>query len=490
MALVSDLVNTPGSPEWWVKRLHKRLVARQPEIDFFEAYYTGDHPLPWLAPQARDEFRRILAMTRTNYMGLVIDAMVERLQVEGFRFGADSEADTDTWDIYQANNLDTDTDMAWLEAAITKQSYFYVAPNDKDQSRPHVWVEHPSQMIVEYKPGTNRRVRGAGLKVWGDDWTNEIHSVLQLDDGMIYKFKGERPEVGQDIRWAEREVTGEQPNGHRTNPLKEVTMVEVLNNPRLLAGGVSELYDLTDIQDRVNKTVADRLITQDYGAFPQKWISGWPDEDMDGNPNTLDIGRNRAVTTDVKETKFGQWDTAPLDPYSMAKREDVKDIASRSRTPAQYLLGEMSNVNGETLKASESGLVSKVRHRQRPFEESLEEAMRIARKAAGLPASSGARMETIWHDPQYRTQGELVDAVVKKLQAKIASLRQAREDVGYTPQQIAKLEQDDLDAGVDPVAAAILKNVGNGFGGGQPGQQPVIGGVGGNGAAGQPRVGE
>jgi hypothetical protein len=81
-----------------------------------------------------------------------------------------------------------------------------------------------------------------------------------------------------------------------------------------------------------------------------------------GQPDPpIDVGRDRMVTTDVAETKFGQWDAAPLDPYSAAKREDVKDIASPTRTPAQYLLGEMSNVNGETLKASESGLISKVR---------------------------------------------------------------------------------------------------------------------------------
>jgi hypothetical protein len=52
------------------------------------------------------------------------------------------------------------------------------------------------------------------------------------------------------------------------------------------------------------------------------------------------------VTTEVAETRFGQFEAAPLDPYSTAKREDVKDIASRTRTPAQYLLGEMANVSG------------------------------------------------------------------------------------------------------------------------------------------------
>jgi hypothetical protein len=233
-----------------------------------------------------------------------------------------------------------------------------------------------------------------------------------------------------------------------------VTLIEVPNNPRLLTGGVSELADLTDIQDRINKTLADRLITQDYGAFPQKWAVAWPSEDAQGHPNPpIDVGRNRMVTTETVETKFGQWDAAPLDPYSMAKREDVKDIASRSRTPAQYLLGEMSNVNGQTLKASESGLISKVRQRQQAPSASVEEAMRLARRAAGLPDVADSSMETIWRNPEFRTEGELTDSVVKKLQSGIASLRQAREDVGYTQTQIRRLEDDDASAAaLDPTA--------------------------------------
>lgn len=449
----------PQSPNWWLKRLFKQLVDRRDAVEFFNDYYSGNHPLPWLAPQARDEFRRVLRMTRSNYMGLVCDAQVERITIEGFRFGEDAEADKDSWRIFQANNLDSDSDMAILESAIAGQSYLQVAPNPKDATTPHIWVEHPSQAIVDFVPGTNRRDRAVSLKVWDDDWTQEIHATLQLP-GFIAKYKAKRPQSGavpENLDWDEREVTGESPNGQRTNPLKVVSMIEVPNNPRLLTGGVSELYDLTDIQDRINKTIADRLITQDYGAFPQKWATAWPEEDDEGNPTPgIDVGRNRMVTTEIKETKFGQWESAELDPYSNAKREDVHDVASRSRTPAQYLLGDMSNVNGETLKASESGLISKVKQRRRPIAEAFEEAMRIARAAAGLSQDGDARMETIFSNPEFRTEGELADATVKKLGAEIISVRQAREDLGYTATQIARLEEDDAARLADPLLEAAL----------------------------------
>lgn len=343
--------HVPLSPDWWVARLHAQLVVRRDAIDFYDAYYTGNHPLPWLAPQAREEFRRILAMTRSNYMGLVCDATAERITIEGFRFGDASDADEDTWRIFQANNLDSDSDQSILEALISGQSYLLVAPNPRDSSLPHVWVEHASQAIVEFEPGSGRRMRAAGLKVWDDDWTGEVCATLYLPGG-IYKYKARRPAVGSPTgpRWEQRTVAGER--WPAPNPLGVVPLVEIPNNPRLLTGGVSELSDVTDIQDRVNKTLADRLITQDYGAFPQKWAVAWPqfvDEAQTVATPPIDVGRDRMVTTEIAETKFGQWDSAPLDPYSAAKREDVKDIASRTRTPAQYLLGEMSNVNGEAV---------------------------------------------------------------------------------------------------------------------------------------------
>jgi len=344
-------------------------------------------------------------------MGLVVDAMVERQIVEGFRIGDELAADMPTWEIWQANNLDAYSDQILLEAAIGGCSFVLVAPADREGGLPLIFPEHPTQATVEYEPGSGRRRRAAGLKVWQDDWTGTQMATLYLP-GAIYKFQAPKPVAGavNEPRWEAREVRGE--TWPARNPLAQVPLVEVANNPRMLTGGVSELADVVCVQDRINKTLADRLMTQDFGAFPQKWAIGFPETDPDGNVNRVDVGRDRMVMSDAAETKFGQFESAPLDPYSMAKREDVKDIASRTRTPAQYLLGEMSNVNGETLKASESGLVSKVRQRNRTAGEGFEDGIRLARSAAGM-GSPDELIETKWRNPEFRTEGELVDSLVK-----------------------------------------------------------------------------
>jgi hypothetical protein len=408
------------SPAWWLDRMYKAICARRTIIDQYDDYYRGAPPqASWLPTQAREEFRRVMELTKSNYMGLVVDAVSERLRVEGFRIGGELGADAGTWRIWKANRLDARSDQAILEALINGMSYMLVAPNPADAGTPLVTIEHPAQAIISYVPGSDRRERAAGLKTWSDDWTGQLMATLYLPDG-LYKFATDRaPTPGvPTVRWQPRTVRGE--TWPAPNPLGVVPLTELSNNPRLLTGGESEIADVISIQDRIAKTIWDRLMTQDFGAFPQKWATGYPDSDGDGNQNRVDVGRDRMVTSDVADTKFGQWDAAPLAPLTEAKREDVKDIASRTRTPAQYLLGELTNVNGETLKAAESGLVSKCRQRTRTYGDDLEVTVGLIRAAAGLPEVE--QIETIWRDPQYRTEGELVDALVK-----MASLGVPRE---------------------------------------------------------------
>jgi hypothetical protein len=403
----------PLSPQWWLKKLYTALLKQREEFEFYDAYYRGvPSRLPWLTEQAQKDMKRLLSLTRSNYMGLVIDSMVERMQIVGFRINGAADADKKTWEIWQENAMDSGSDQVLLESAIGGCSFVLVAPNPQRPDRPLIVPEHPTQTIVAYESGTARRKRIAGLKVWQDEWTGRLFATLHLP-GLLFKFQTDKKPAGVELNnptWVERSVPGE------TWPMKtgydDIFLIEVMNNPRLLTGGVSEIADVTPIQDRVNKTLADRLMAQDYGAFPQKWATGFPAEDENGNPQRIDVGKDRMVTSEIAETKFGQWESAPLDPYSTAKREDIKDIASRTRTPAQYLLGEMSNVNGETLKASESGMVSKVRQRHRTAGEGFEETVRVARKLAGLGGEDQS-METMWNNPEFRTEGELVDALVK-----------------------------------------------------------------------------
>lgn len=471
-------VGDPLTPSWWVVRLYAQLMTRNARTKKFARYYNGDFDLPWLPAQAEAEFQRILKMTASNYMGLVVDAMVERMNLIGFRLATttDGSADPDIWRIWQYNALDSFYDQGLLEAAIHGAFYHLVAPNPKNAKNPLWFIEHPTQAIVEHVPGTNRRERAAGLKCWIDEWTGLVYATLYMPD-FIWKFQAKDPQasvaasgqIGGTLpgereltalarQWMPRRVDGEQ--WPARNPLGKVPLIESPNNPSLLFGGRSEIEDLISIQDRISKTLADRLMTQDYGAFPQRWASAWPKEDQSGTANQpVDVGRTRLLTTDIAETKFGQFDAAPLDPYSSAKQQDVVDIASRSRTPAHYLIAGMSNINGETLKASESGLVSKTVQRMGGHADPAQEAARLVREMAGSPVPDDVFIEVMWKNPEFRTQAETTDALIKMKQAAELPTVVVWEKWGATPTEVErwlKLREQERQDAIENDPAMLL----------------------------------
>ncbi|WP_369167785.1 phage portal protein [Streptomyces sp. R28] len=428
------------SPEWWRDRLYEKLSKRSEETKVFDDYYECEHPLPHLHEKARAPFRRLLQMSRANYMELVVDALVGRLEVAGFQSDVDATGDADqaAWALWQDNNLDGGSSLAFLEAAIRGNAYMLVSPDKRLGFR--ITPEHPTQVITEGKPGEPGEM-AAALKLWVDDWTSKLCCTVYLPD-RIYKFEAPEPKYGDTKKpqWVRREVAGEEWGGK--NVLGEVPFGELANRPRMLKPGASELRSVTGIQDRINKTIADRMMTQEFAAFPQKWVTGMeiPVDANGQDVEPFDVAVNKILMAEEDGARFGQFAAADLSGYLKAKEADVHDIAAITSTPPHYLLGSMVNLSAEALKAAEAGLIHKIYQRRRFLEEGLERTMRLA----GF-ASSQARI--VWKSPEWRTEGELVDALVK-----MSTLGVPREVLwerwGATPQEIErwrKLSEDALD---------------------------------------------
>lgn len=461
---------TPLTPEWWLRRLYKQVTARQAGLTLLDDYYRGAHPLPILHDRARTEFVRMLTLSRANYMQLVVDAAVERMHVDGFRVAG--QVNNEAWRVWQSNNLDSASEMVFLESLVGGTAYMLVDPADNGRGAPTVTVEHASQTIIAYQPGSRRR-RLAGLKVWDDDIADLLVACLYLP-GEVVTFAAPRPRV--KVTASTETVTGyrnvpatsalQAPTWERQdsmsgpNSLGMVPLVEFPNRPRMLDPGTSEMQSVIDIQDRINKTLADRMMAQEYGAFKQKWVTGFdiPTDDK-GNPiEPFRVAVDRMFMSESPDTTFGQFDSTDLKPYLDAIGEDVKAIAAIVSTPPHYLLGEMVNLSAEALKASEAALVSRVRRHMGHFEESLEDVVRLFLQADGSPLAADDAMETVWRNPEFRTESALVDALVK-----MSTLGVPKEALwerwGATPQQIDRwsklLRQTQLAAAATAMATAL-----------------------------------
>lgn len=418
------------TPDEWRNKLLKRLDDRATRIWRYVDYYEGRHNLKYTTQEFREAFGRLFSDYTENFCSLIPDAVEERLAVVGFRLGEDLEADKDANRIWQDNLLDSESQLCHSEALVKSEAAVMVSPYRSEWPNPNaplITVEDPLQVYVALDP-TNRRSRLTAIKRWTDE-DGHLRVTLYLPD-FIFKWRSEQKadefslsnwDQYVQARWARRQDTNDEGWPLR-NPLGVVPIVPFVNRPRLDRIGRSEIDEVMPIQDAVNQIVRNMLLATELAAFPQRYgINLEPElDEKTGQP----VERYKSSIKRLwlapppqdgePETKFGQFPAADMTPYIKAVEQRIQHIATITRTPPHYLLGSSGSFpSGESLKATETGLVAKVRRKQRHFGEAWEEVMRIAFRALGDPRQNATDAEAVWSDPESRTEAEHVDALVK-----------------------------------------------------------------------------
>lgn len=458
-------------PVLWLGALYPQLMSRERHMRTLDDYYSGIHPLPFLTEahnaKMQNEFRKMLEESKSNFMRLVVDAVEERMRVEGFRLSAGSsqQSDEDTWQIWQENGMDGESSVAILESLVKGVSYLSVWG---DGEKATIAVEDPTQTIVGYVPGSNYRKRAAALKVWVDEngdvranvYTAEGITKFVSSDGATAPspaivtdtadettFEGSKT-VGGSVRVdvAQQSDTPrwvELTSDFVANPHGVVPIVPLRNRPRLLHEGESEISDVVAIQNQINGFNFLLALAGYFGAHKQRWAVG---VSIALNPTTkkpmeLLSGADTLWQNENPNAKFGEFSQTDLAPYISAIEQKVLHIAVTTRTPRHYLIQEGQSPSGDAIKSAESGLTKKVERKFRTLGEGFEEALRIARKFSGL-GDSPSDSEVVWGDPTTRSDGEIVDAAVKKVQLGLIDRWQALEDIGYTQTQIERMRNE------------------------------------------------
>ena len=430
--------STPDTPDWWLIYLGKQLQADMPRLELLDRYMSGDHPLPEGHRRHRQTFRALQRHARTNYCGMVAEAVIERQHIDGFRT-SDGNTDAEAWRIFQANRLDAFSGLVHTAARTFGRGYVMVGPNPNDPTTPIISIEDPRQVIHAADPARFGVTRAA-LKVWTDDVTGDRHAVLQLQDGRVVYYvspKGQRRSPWSPASW--ELDTSEGDNGVATNPAGRVSIVPFVNRPRLGSMGLGEFEDVIDVQNRINNTILDRLVIAKMQAYRQRYATGLKDTDENGNPIDLDPGADLLWSVQDDKAKFGEFGETNMDGILKSIDADVRDISAVTRTPAHYMLADMANLSGDALQAAEIGLVAKTGIRNLHDGESWEDVMALAALTAGREADTQA--EVIWRDPQFRTVAELYDAAVKAQSAGVP-WRSRMELLRKTPQEIARMETE------------------------------------------------
>jgi hypothetical protein len=450
---------TPGTPEWWLDRLSRQLDDRTKLFKLYDDYYEGNHPLAFATSKYSEAFGDLFASFSDNWTAMVVQAKAERLRVEGIRIGDDTESDKDAWRIWQANELDSDSALNTTETLINGYGYMLVwaGADALDEDTPAITVEDPRQVTVAYVPGS-RRKRAAALKRWEDEEGYELAN-LYLPGG-LYKFRSMSKASSALVmpadwygmsRWAPREIPGEP--WPLPNPIGEVPIVEFQNDPRVRTGGVSEIRHVIPIQDGINKLTADMFIAAEFSAFRQRWATGIeiPVDPSTGKPiEAFKAAVDRIWASANDNTSFGEFSETNLQNYVKAIELLVQHVAAQTSTPRHYLFQSGQSPSGDAIKSAETGLVAKVLKKQLHLGERYEEVIRLAFRFLGDPRGNVRDSSLIWGDPESRTEGELVDALVK-----MASLGVPNEFLwerwGLSPLEIRRIKALRLEAVLEAV---------------------------------------
>jgi hypothetical protein len=425
----NDQITVPDlSPETWRDTLLAALKARQPEIARYDAYYRGKHRMAFTTAQFREVFGALFSAFSDNWCDLVVDATAERLRVDGFRFGPDSDGDQAAWEIWQRNGMDAESDLAHTDSI--KLGCVYALVGADDGGKATIQVEDATSAIVYVDPAQGKN-RLAGLRYWADEWGAE-HCALYTPT---------------EIWWWRREADNQKwlPDvGSGKNQLGVVQLIPLPNAPTLSNRlGRSDIDRVIPLQDAVNKLCGDMIVASEFAAFPQRWATGI---EIPQNPETGERmaanflgGADRIWAVEAETARFGNFQVSDLTSYTRAIEMLVQHVAAQTRTPPHYLLGAMGSFpSGESLKATETGLVAKVHRKQLSFGEGWEEALRLAFAVEGdQKRASMTDVETIWANPESRIVGETVDAAVKLTSIGVPRPA-AWEYVGASPQQIAR----------------------------------------------------
>jgi len=451
-----------GSPLWWVGHLEGEMNKRQSLIWLQEDYFAGRHKMTFASSAFREAFGQMLAAISDNWIPLVIGASCERLKPQGFRFGKDAKGDDEAWRIWQENQLDADAALAFTEAAKHGESYLLVWPAEDAKPRgifgrmfskrssepvPRITVEHPSQMIVA-REGGDRRRRAAAFKRWEEE-SGEIFGTLYLPDEIHYftrkdnGWKIRRPAAKNKLGVVPVVPLVNEPQMLPCYPPTALTQLPHGVNPHSHVGlGRSDQVDIVSTVDQINKLLSDAMVASEVAAFKQRWATGLevPEDEETGLPQEpFKAAVDRLWIGDGENVRFGEFAATDLSNYSGMIEQRIQSLAARTRTPPHYLLGQITNVSGDALKAAEAGLSSKTNAKKNSFGEGLEEAIRLAFAWMDDDRAMDLSSEVDWAPSEARSEAEYVDSLVKKMAFGVPK-EQLWADAGYSPQQIARFK--------------------------------------------------
>lgn len=421
------------------------LKAKRPTYQRYAKYYSGVHDLNFASEAWRDTFGKLLKRMNYNRCPSVVDAISDRLQIEGWQTeggGSESsphDAAQEEWEQCRGDYLQG---LVHVESLRSGDGYLIVWPKGEDPNKP-VWRMHRGDVCMVLTNDESAEPEIA-VKLWRVEsgvrkghWRLTIYTAELITRWMSLKPGNDQPTKAD--QWVPYE-DDEQP--WATNPYGVIPVIHFPNNPQYQGeSGISELSDVIPLQDGLNYSVWQVMVAGEFVSWPMRWATGVEPtlDPLSGEPvETIKSGIDRWIEIGSELAKVGQLPGADMEPFLAVQESWDTKISRVSRVPVHWLglVGQLPS--GESLKTAESPFVGKLRDRQLAFGASWEAAMDVSLRIKGA-RGEGSVASPIWKSPEPRSDTEIWMLAQQK-QAVGIPQKQIWREAGYSEEQIIEFE--------------------------------------------------
>lgn len=425
-----------------LKNLVRSMEAKRFRMQLVNAYYEGTFRVMDLGISIPPSLRNL--HTTMGWPRIAVDSIEERLDVEGFRFPGASDADTDLWDIWQANNLDEESPLAHIDALVYGHGFIAVGANKDSSKPPLITIESPLDMDCDYDVQT--RTITSALRTYNP---GEIWGIQAINGATLY-LPNSTTHLTVDGQGVWSVVERDDHN------LGQVPVVRMVNRQRSADRvGRSEITpEIMSITDAACRTLLGLQVASEFYSAPQRAILGATQEafqNADGTPKNAwetYLGRVLALERDGEGNVPTIHEMKAYDPsvYTKVYSMYAKIMASLIGLPSHYLDDvTVMPASADAIRSGESRLTRRIGRKMQSFSGAWENAMRLALLIRdGSLADDAYNLETVWHEAGVPTIAETTDAIVKQIQ--VGSIPSSSdvtlEKLGYTPAERERLVVD------------------------------------------------
>ncbi len=426
-----------------IKSALAKIAKKQSQLSTYERYYRGAHPFNFSSEKFTTEFADRLHRFRDNLCPTVVKAPSDRLEVIGFSSDAKSDIYTQSWDLWLYSGMPRLAKRTHRAAFKTGDAYVIVWQDSAGRAR--IYPEDGRQCTVFYNPETG--VVDYGAKLWrGAD--NKIYLTLYYAD-RIEKY------ITKNVQSAGNVPTTSAAFEKRSVPGETWPLANAIGTPAMFHFGLeaSILDDVIPLQDALNKTLADLLVSSEANSLRQRWTAGIA---FEINPETgkqiipFEAAAQWFATQD-SAGKFGQFPAESLIDFRETAADFRNEIASVAGIPQYYFRIEGGAIpSGEALRKAESRFIALIGDAQKDFGETWSQVMKFALAVEGMKPAEGkaVQVETQWTPAAPLSDDELVDLAIKKKDVGISTSR-ALSEIGYTDADIEKMTKEKTDAAAE-----------------------------------------